>query len=78
MLDEIVGALVAPTLPKEQSDVFTRSTTIRLTHNPITGRYRLVYILSYEGEIMRKEKKEEDVLTPAPEWVQDELPLSFS
>ena len=78
MLDEIVGALVAPTLPKEQSDVFTRSTTIRLTHNPITGRYRLVYILTLEGETMRIEKQEEDVLTPAPEWVQDELPLSFS
>ena len=78
MPNDIVGALVAPTLPKEQSNVFTRSTTIRLTHNPITGRYRLVYILTLEGETMRKEKQEEDVLTPAPEWVQDELPLSLS
>ena len=56
----------------------TKSTTVRLTHNPITGRYRLVYILTLEGETMRKEKQEEDVLTPAPEWVQDELPLSLS
>ena len=56
----------------------TKSTTVRLTHNPLTGRYRLVYILTMEGETMRKEKQEEDVLTPAPEWVQDELPLSLS
>lgn len=56
----------------------TKSTTVRLTHNPLTGRYRLVYILTLEGETMRKEKQEEDVLTPAPEWVQDELPLSLS
>ena len=56
----------------------TKSTTIRLTHNPLTSRYRLVYILTLEGETMRKEKQEEDVLTPAPEWVQDELPLSLS
>ena len=38
----------------------------------------VVYILTLEGETMRKEKQEEDVLTPAPEWVQDELPLSLS
>ena len=56
----------------------TKSTTVRLTYNPLTSRYRLVYILTMEGETMRKEKQEEDVLTPAPEWVQDELPLSLS
>ena len=56
----------------------TRSSTIRLTYNPITGRYRLVYILTYEGQIMNKIKEEADVLTPAPEWVQEELPLSLS
>lgn len=56
----------------------TRSSTIRITYNPITGRYRLVYILTYEGQIMNKIKDEADVLTPAPEWVQDELPLSLS
>jgi hypothetical protein len=58
--------------------VATRSTTVRLTHNPITGRYRLVYILTIEGQTMNKIKEEKDVLTPAPEWVQEELPLSFS
>jgi hypothetical protein len=78
MFKSIVGALVAPTLPKEQNDGFTRSTTIRITYNPITRRFRLVRILTIEGQTMNKPKEEKDVLTPAPEWVQDELPLSFS
>jgi len=60
------------------NNVVTRSSTVRTTYNFITGRYRLVYILTIEGEIMSKPKEEKDVLTPAPEWVQEELPLSFS
>jgi len=78
MFNSIVGALVAPTPTERHDDGFVRSSTVRFTYNPITRRFRLVRILTIEGKVMNKVKEEKDVLTPAPEWVQDELPLSLS